>query len=219
MSEALRRVIDALADTSEGDRAAVPNALGTPGRPQRPVRDTPRTPLPPPGCPFWNYSLRPEPYAQVSDVPDPFDQPSPDLAPLCHPGLTGLPAAEWDTMITTLTTLHEDQREAGLNIRRGHRPRIKGDGGTGRRPVLTLADRLLATLLHYRHRLPQVAIARLFSITPETINRRIRDIRQLLATAGHTAHPATDRLATLDDPHKLAATTGISHPLEIKTAS
>ncbi|MFJ7496884.1 transposase family protein [Streptomyces sp. NPDC097727] len=56
-----------------------------------------------------------------------------------------------------------------------------GPPGTGRRSVLTLADRLLATLLHYRLGLPQVAIARLFTVMPFKINRRIRDIRQLLA--------------------------------------
>ncbi|MFE7399683.1 transposase family protein [Streptomyces sp. NPDC057557] len=101
----------------------------------------------------------------------------------------------------------------------GHPPGGGGHGSTGRRPVLTLADRLLATLLHYRHGLPQVAIARLFSITPETIKRRIRGIRQFLATAEHAVHPAADRLATLDDLYKLAAAAGITRPPEIKTAS
>jgi hypothetical protein len=36
----------------------------------------------------WNYTLRPEPYDQDAGAPDPFDQPSPDLAWLCHPALT-----------------------------------------------------------------------------------------------------------------------------------
>ncbi|WP_196218142.1 ISAzo13-like element transposase-related protein, partial [Streptomyces blattellae] len=167
----------------------------------------------------WNYSLRPEPYDQVSDAPDPFDQPSADLAWLCHPALTGLPAEEWTKLITTLTALHEDQRETHLDKRRGHRPRIKGGPLTGRRPLLTLADRLLATLLHQRLGLPQVAIARLFTVTPETINRRIRDIRQLLDTAGHVIHPADDRLTTLEDLYALASAAEITHPPNVKTAS
>ncbi|MEY9988597.1 hypothetical protein ABIE67_009536 [Streptomyces sp. V4I8] len=167
----------------------------------------------------WNYTLRPEAYTQVSDAPDPFDQPSPDLAWLCHPTLTGMPAPEWEALITTLTTLHESQRETALDKRRGHRPRVKGDGTTGRRPILTLADRLLATLLHQRLGLPQVAIARLFGVTPFTINRRIRDIRQLLEAAGHTIQPADQHLATLDDLRCLASTAGITIPTEIKTAS
>src|SRR5262249_31047689 len=132
---------------------------------------------------------RPEAYDQISSVPDPFDQPSPGLAWLCHPALTGLPAPQWDALITTLLTLHDQQREASLDKRRGHRPRLTAPG-TGRRPGLTLADRLLATILHQRLALPQVAIAALFSVRPETINKRIRDIRQLLSQAGHTIQPS-----------------------------
>jgi Rhodopirellula transposase DDE domain len=37
----------------------------------------------------WNYTLRPEAYQHINTDPDPFDQPSPDLAWLCHPTLTG----------------------------------------------------------------------------------------------------------------------------------
>jgi hypothetical protein len=167
----------------------------------------------------WNYTLRPEAYAQVSATPDPFDQPSPDLAWLCHPALTGLPPTEWDALIATLTTLHEAQRESELDKRRGNRPRAKGDGGTGRRPILTLADRLLAVLLHYRLGLPQVTVAALFRVRPETINKRIRDIRCLLGQAGHTIQPAEQRLATLNHLYALAGTAGIPLPAEIKTAS
>src|SRR6185312_5589238 len=49
----------------------------------------------------WNYTLRPGPYDQISSAPGPFDQPSPDLAWLHHPALTGLPAQQWDALITT----------------------------------------------------------------------------------------------------------------------
>ncbi|TVZ02311.1 ISAzo13 family transposase [Trebonia kvetii] len=166
----------------------------------------------------WNYTLRAEPYDQDAGAPDPFDQPSPDLAWLCHPALTGLPAAEWGALTATLMTLHDQQREASLDKRRGHRPRIKAGQGTGRRPVLTLADRLLATILHYRLALPQVAIAALFGVRPETVNKRIRDIRQLLDQAGHTIQPGPHRLASLDDLHQLAISIGITTQPEIKTA-
>ena len=90
-----------------------------------------------------------------------------------------------------------------LDKRRGHRPRLAAPGA-GRRPVLTLADRLLAAVLHQRLALPQVAIAALFGVRPETINRRIRDIRQLLDQAGHTIQPGPHRLASLDDLYSLA---------------
>jgi hypothetical protein len=165
----------------------------------------------------WNYTLRPEAYDQAADAPDPFDRPSPDLAWLCHPALTGLPAREWDALIAALMSLHDQQRETSLDKRRGHRPRLAAPG-TGRRPVLTLADRLLATTLHQRLALPQVAIAVLFSVRPETINKRIRDIRQLLDQAGHTIQPGPHRLTSLDDLYTLATAAEITVPPEIKTA-
>ena len=115
-------------------------------------------------------------------------------------------------------TLHDQQREASLDKRRGHRPRIKAGPGTGRRPVLTLADRLLATVLHYRLALPQVAVAALFGVRPETVNKRIRDIRQLLDQTGHAIQPGPHRLASLDDLYQLARSTGIAVQPEIKTA-
>jgi len=165
----------------------------------------------------WNYTLRPEAYDPAAGAPDPFDQPSPGLAWLCHPALTGLPAHDWDTLIATLMTLHDQQREASLAKRRGHRPRLTAPG-PGRRPRLTLADRLLATILHYHLHLPQVAIAALFSARPETINKRIRDVRQLLDQARHTIQPGPHRLANLDDLHAFAGAAGLSIPSEIKTA-
>ena len=165
----------------------------------------------------WNYTLRPEDYDQAAGVPDPSGQASPDLAWLCHPALTGLPAQEWDALIAALTTLHDQQRETSLDKRRGHRPRLAAPG-TGRRPVLTLADRLLATILHQRLALPQVAVAVLFSVRPETINKRIRDIRQLLDQAGHAIQPVPHQLTSLEDLLDLATAEGVIVPAETKTA-
>ena len=114
-------------------------------------------------------------------------------------------------------TLHDQQRETSLDQRRGHRPRLIASG-PGRRPVLTLADRLLATILHQRLALPQTVIAALFSVRPETVNRRIRDIRQLLDQAGYAIQPGPHRLANLDDLSSLAAAEAILAPAEIKAA-
>jgi transposase len=167
----------------------------------------------------WNYTLRPEPFPHLPiSAPDPFDQPRPDLAWLCHPTLTGWPTPEWDALITTITALHDQQREAELDKRRGHRPR-KIRPGAGRRPTLTLADRLLATVLHHRFALPQVALAALFDVRSETINRRIRDTRQLLDQAGHIIAPADQSLTALDDLYDLATTAGIAIPTRTTTAS
>ena len=168
--------------------------------------------------PDWNYSLHPEPFELVNTTPDPFDQPSPDLAWLRHPALTGLTDTDWDTLLTALLTLHDQQREASLHRRRGHRPR-QAAPGTGRRPVLTLADRLIAATLHYRHGLPQTTIAALFTVRPETINKQLRSIRELLQQAGHTIQPAPDKIATIDGLYDYAAANGITTPPNIKTAS
>jgi Rhodopirellula transposase DDE domain len=165
----------------------------------------------------WNYTLHPMAWDQTAGIPDPFDQPSPDLAWLRHPALTGLPAQDWDALIAALMALHDQQREMRLDKRRGHRPRLIASG-PGRRPVLTLADRLLAALLHQRLALPQTAIAVLFAVRPETINKRIHDIRQLLEQAGYNIQPGPRRLASLDDLYGLAIAAGIVIPSEIKTA-
>jgi len=165
----------------------------------------------------WNYTLRPEDYDPAAGAPGPFDRPSPGLAWLAHPALTGLPPQQWDALLAGLMTLHDQQRETSLDQRRGHRPRLIAPG-VGRRPQLTLADRLLATFLHQRLALPQVAVAALFGVRPETVNRRIRDIRQLLDQAGHAIEPGPHQLTSLDDLYRLAVATGIVIPSETKAA-
>jgi Rhodopirellula transposase DDE domain len=165
----------------------------------------------------WNCTLRPGDYDPAAGIPDPFDRPSPDLAWLCHPALTGLPPQQRDALIAALTTLHDQQRETSLDKRRGRRPRLIAPGA-GHRPGLTLADRLLAAVLHQRLALPQTAIAALFSVRPETINKRIRDVRQLLQQARYAIQSGPHRLTSLDDLHKLAATEGILIPAGTKAA-
>ena len=113
----------------------------------------------------------------------------PDLAWLAHPALTGLSAGEWDALIPVLMTLHDQQREAGLDKRRCH-----------------------------RLGLPQTIVAALVSVRPETTNRRIREIRQLLEQAGHAIRPGPYRLACLDDLYGLATAEGITVASEIRTA-
>ena len=75
-----------------------------------------------------------------------------------------------------------------------------------------------AAVLHYRLALPQVAIAALFRVRPETVGKRIRDTRQLPDQAGHAIQPGPHRLASLDDLCKLARSTGIAIQPGIKTA-
>ena len=81
------------------------------------------------------------------------------------------------------------------------------------------ATALLATVLHHLLGLPQIAVAALVSVRPETINRRIREIRQLLEQAGHAIRPGPYRLACLDDLYSLATAEGITVASEIRTAN
>jgi hypothetical protein len=45
---------------------------------------------------------------------------------------------------------------------------------------------------------------------PETVNKRIRDIRQILGQSGHVIQPAPDHLASLDDLYKYATVAAIT---------
>jgi hypothetical protein len=135
-------------------------------------------------------------------------QPSPDLAWLVNPALTEVSATEWDSLISTLMGGHGPCREAALTERRGHRPRLRAPGA-GRRPVLTLADRLLATILHQRLGLPQAAIAALFAARRETICRHISQTRRLLQQAGYVIQPGSRRISSLADLYGLAAAEGV----------
>ncbi|MET8127030.1 hypothetical protein ABZV07_16150, partial [Streptomyces sp. NPDC005231] len=165
---------------------------------------------------------RPESHCRdgIPPIP-PQDLPGPGRAWLVHPDLTGLPHDQWNQLITQLRAARELQREKDLHQRRGgDRQKVPAAGlYTGRRPGLTLVDRTLATFLYHRHALPQVAVARLFAVTPQTINRAIRKTHRLLDEIGHTIEPATTRLTTLDDLADLATRLGISPTPKIKTAS
>ncbi|MFE4336246.1 ISAzo13 family transposase [Streptomyces sp. NPDC056831] len=169
----------------------------------------------------WNYTLRPQEHRRDGVLPiPPQNEAGPGRHWLTHSALTGIPHEQWDSLVTELAAARTAQREADLQQRRGgDRQKYPAAGlYTGRRPGLTLVDRLLATILYQRFKLPQVVIAPLFTVTPVTLNRAISQTRRLLHNIGHTIEPAETRLATLDDLTDLAAHLGIPK-LEIKTAS
>jgi hypothetical protein len=93
------------------------------------------------------------------------------LSRLFHPAITGMPATEWDDLLARLAVPREAQREAALHNRRGGARRLPP--GPGRRPRLTLADRLLATVLDRRFSMPQPVIADLFGVKRMTINNAV----------------------------------------------
>ncbi len=53
---------------------------------------------------------------------------------------------------------------------------------------------------------------------PKTINKRIRDIRELLEQARHAIQPGPHRLASLQNLYGLAIAEGIMIPSQINTA-
>ncbi|MFH8589296.1 hypothetical protein ACH4GP_33800 [Streptomyces celluloflavus] len=128
---------------------------------------------------------------------------------------------QWDRLIGELATAREAHWEEDLRQRRGGDRQKTPAAGlyTGRRPGLTLVDRLLATLLYERFRLAQVAVAPLFAVVPVPLNRAISQTRCLLHKAGHTIEPISTHLATLDGLTDLAARLGITRDPVIKTAS
>ncbi|GAA3379375.1 hypothetical protein GCM10020367_62640 [Streptomyces sannanensis] len=95
---------------------------------------------------------------------------------------TGMPDEQWNQLIARPAAAREIQREAELHQRRGrNRQKVPAAGlYTGRCPGLTFVDRLLAALLYQRHRLPQVTIAPLFGVVPQSLNRVISQTRRLL---------------------------------------
>jgi hypothetical protein len=162
----------------------------------------------------WNYALAPAAPTPLP-APRPPGPPRPDLAWLAHPALTGMPATHLDALTAALTTPSGQLREARLNRRRGYRP--PQHTGTGRPPVLTLTDRLLATILCDRHGMPQTAIAALCQTRHQTINKHIGAIRQAIRQSGHTISPSPRQLPTLQDLYQYATENGITIPGKIKT--
>ena len=165
----------------------------------------------------WNYCLHPRGGGiRPGGASHPQQPIGWDRTALAHPALTGLTRPALSELAAGLTTAWATHREASLNQRRGAGRRRAP--GAGARPRLDLTDRILATLLHLRLRLPQPEIARLLGVDRTTISRTIRVTRQLLHQHGTTIEPATVRLYTLADLAAFASTAGITLQSEIKPA-
>jgi len=164
----------------------------------------------------WNYTLRPLPFPCASPGPAAALPPHPDRTWLAAPALTGLTPAQWDKLTAQLAIARHLQREAMLHQQRGGTRQIAP--GTGRKPAITLTDRIMITLLEQRFCLPRPVLARLYHVTPRTIAGAIPQTRALLNLTGHTAEPASTQLATLADLIRYATNAGIHVPQETKTA-
>ena len=164
----------------------------------------------------WNYTLLPAPPGPPA-APAPPAAAGPDLAWLACPAITGMTGPALDALTAALAGPAAALHEAALHRRRGRRPRQHAPG-TGPRPRLTLADKLLALILRDRHGLPCKATAALLGLRHELTSRYTSDIRTLLRQAGHVIQPAPRQLATLSDLCRYATAHGITVPAKIKTA-
>jgi hypothetical protein len=163
----------------------------------------------------WNYTVLPAP-AALAGPPPPAPAAVPDLAWLAHPAITGMTGPALDALTAALAGPAAALREAALQRRRGYRPRQQPPG-TGRRPRITLAAKLLAVILRDRHGLPCRATAALLGIRHELTSRYTSDIRRLLRQTRHVIQPSPHQFATLGDLCRYATAHGITIPAKIKT--
>ena len=166
----------------------------------------------------WNYCLHPDTgQARGPAEPGPHAPAGWDRAALAHPALTGLPRNDLQDLAAALTGPWSTQREQDRRQRRGSdRQRAPGAGAP---PKLTLADRVLATLLHQHLTLPHPLLAQLLGVNRTTISRAIQETRPLLGQHGlATARPPAARLHTLADISAYAARQGIMPQPDSKSA-
>jgi hypothetical protein len=163
-----------------------------------------------------NYTLRPEP-------PAPPPAPAAGAPPgrgerpgWAHPALTGMTAGRWDQLTAALAIPYQAQREAALHIARGG-PASRRPAG-GHPAALTLAEKTLVTIMRQRLGVPQPVLAGLFGVSANTIGTAERQIKPLLARAGHTIEPATAQLTTLADLTAYATSQGITLTPKTKPA-
>jgi DDE family transposase/DDE superfamily endonuclease len=157
----------------------------------------------------WNYTLLPHAgRARGPAEPGPEAPSGWDRATLAHPALTGLPRKDLDDLIAALAGPWSTRREQDRHQRRGSvRQRAPGAGPPAK---LSLADRVLATLLHRHLALPYPLLAHLLGVNRTTIGRAIQQTRPLLDQHGPaTAEPPATRLHTLADISAYAASQGI----------
>ncbi|XLX13092.1 transposase family protein [Streptomyces flavusporus] len=91
----------------------------------------------------------------------------------------------------------EERREQARHAARGGPRRVAR--GTGRKPTLTPADQILATILYLRKLAPQELLGQLFNTTAMTISRAVKDVRPLLESHGARIPASTARFRTPAD--------------------
>ncbi len=163
----------------------------------------------------WNYTLDPAPPRRPplppAAAPGRGERPG-----WIHPALTGMTASEWDRLTAALAVPYQAQREADRHIARGGQATRRRAGGHPQ--AMTLAEKILVTIMRQRLAVPRPVLADLFGVAPKTIATAERQIKPLLERAGHTIKPATTRLTTLTGLTAYASAQGIALTPKTKPA-
>ena len=141
----------------------------------------------------WNYTVHPR-----TAEPAYSDGPATglDRGALSHPALTGMTSTALTALAEALATEWQALHTPDPTTRRDGGERRRAPGG-GRKAKLDLTDRVLATVLQQHLALPPTVLARLFSVSKDTIREATGEIRHLMDQHGHTHGPAAAHLTTL----------------------
>lgn len=100
-----------------------------------------------------------------------------------------MPAPALNELVDQLAQKLDELREQGrLQQRGGERVRARGAGAKDK---LTIADRVLATVLYLRKLGTRDLLAQLFGVNGSTLTRAVRQVQSLLAERGYTIPPST----------------------------
>ncbi|WP_411146301.1 ISAzo13 family transposase [Streptomyces sp. x-80] len=158
----------------------------------------------------WNYTVHPRPT-------EPTTPGTPtarlDRETLAHPALTGMTSTELTELTTALAPPWQALHTPDRTTRCDGGTRRRAPGG-GRKAKLDLTDRVLATVLHQHLALPPTVLARLFTVSKDTIREATGEIRRLMDQHGHTPAPAVAHLTTLTGLHVYATAHGAAPATE-----
>jgi hypothetical protein len=132
-------------------------------------------------------------------------------AAFAHCAFTGLSRNHLGLLLCELQPAWAAAREDRLHARRT-RERVR-KAGAGRRPRLSLTDRVVITLVHLRLAIPHAALAVAYQVDRSTVTRAVTQIRPLLARRGY-ATGTGPRLHTLADVFAYAAAEGVTLRLD-----
>ena len=197
--------------------ASTPNSTPGPTRPASQISDEQMAALPLHRHDWhgdWNYTLHSRaarPGAVPAPPPGRGDRPG-----WAHPALTGMTATDWDRLTAALAVPYQAQREADRHVARGG-PATRRRAG-GHPQAMTLAEKTLVTIMRQRLAVPRPVLADLFGVAPNTIGTAERQIKPLLARAGHTIEPAATPLTTLADLTAYGSAHGITLTPKTKPA-